>query len=352
MRLQAEQLHQHLNEGLAPIYVVSGDEPLLIQEASDAIRSAARSNGFGDRELFDVNQHFDWHQVLNEANSLSLFADRKILELRIPSGKPGKEGGKFFETYCESISADNLLLVIFPKLDRNATNSKWFRTLDNHGATIQVWPVTVAQMPAWISKRLQLAGVKANKQAIDILADRVEGNLLAARQEIEKLKLLAEDGVIDATTMSTVVADSARYSVFDLVDRILAGDSEAAARTLRGLRNEGAEASVVLWALARELRIMAKASEQIANGAHTDWVLKNLGVWDKQKPLLRKALQRLKPAQLTMLLRQAAGVDRAIKGMSQAPPWQELTTMALGMSGANPVHPQNLRLGLREQATF
>ncbi len=351
MRLQAERLQAKLSEGLAPVYVVSGDEPLLVQEACDSIRTAARANGFTDRELFEANQHFDWQQVLNEANSLSLFADKKILELRIPSGKPGREGSKFFDEYCQNICADNLLLVVFPKLDKSATNSKWFRTLDARGSTIQVWPVSAAQMPGWINKRLQAAGVNANKQAIEVLADRVEGNLLAAKQEIEKLTLLIEaGGVIDAETMSTVVADSARYNVFNLVDRILEGDSEAAARTLYGLRNEGTEPAAVLWALTRELRTLEKASQQIVAGGRADGVLKRLGVWNNRQPLLRKALQRLKPAQLIILLRQAAGVDRAIKGMNPTPPWQELATMILAMSGNNPIHPQNLRLSLREQA--
>jgi DNA polymerase-3 subunit delta len=353
MRLQTEQLPSHFRDGLAPIYTVYGDEPLLAQEACDAIRGEAKLTGFGDRELFEVNQHFDWHQVLNEANSLSLFADKKVLELRIPSGKPGREGSKFFDEYCQNLNSDNLLLVVLPKLDRTATNSKWFRCLDTHGINIQVWPVNPVQMPGWIDKRLRSNGIRASKEAIEILADRVEGNLLAARQEIEKLKLLVEDnGEINAETMSTVVADSARYNVFILIDKILEGDSEAAARTLRGLRNEGTEPTVVLWALTRELRTLSNAAEQIASGAHTDWVLKNLGVWTKRQSLVRKALQRLKPAQLAVLLRQAAGVDRAVKGMSTASPWQELTSMILSMSGDNPIHPRNLLLGLRVQAKY
>jgi DNA polymerase III subunit delta len=349
MRLRAEQLQNQLNGTLAPIYVVHGDEVLLIQEACDAIRAAARASGFGDREIFEIDQHFDWQQILNEANSLSLFADKKILELRVPSGKPGRDGSAFFEEYCQNISPDNLLLVVFGKLEKTAMKAKWFGKLESLGVIIQVWPVDVAQMPHWIQKRLQLAGIKANKQAIEVLADRVEGNLLAASQEIEKLKLLLEeDNNIDAETMSTVVADSARYNVFTLIDRILDGDGEAAARTLQGLRNEGAEAIVILWALSRELRILAKAADQIAAGGHTDRVLDNLGVWKKHQPLKRKALQRLRPAQLAISLRQAASIDRAIKGLNAASPWQELTTMVLSLSGNNPIHPQNQMVGLRE----
>lgn len=349
MRLRAEQLGEHLKATLAPIYLVFGDEPLLLQEACDNIRASARAKGFDDREVFEATQHFDWRQVLNEANSLSLFANRKILEIRLPSGRPGKEFGGFLQDYCENISADNLLLLILPKLDRGATNSAWFKTLAKHGVVIQIWPVDARQMPQWISQRLGAAGIDANALAIEVLAERVEGNLLAASQEIEKLKLLiGEHKTIDVETMSSVVADSARYSIFTLVDRALAGESEAAARTLYGLRNEGTEAIAVLWALTRELRTLIKASEQLAGGAHGPAVLQRLGVWQQRQGLVRNALKRLKPTQLNLLLRQAAGIDRAIKGMRDACPWQELTTVVLGLSGENPIHPDTLRLDLRE----
>lgn len=348
MRLHPEKLHRQLKQGLDAVYVVTGDEPLLVQEAADAIRAQARAVGFSDREVFNVEARFDWHQVLTEANSLSLFADKKVLELRIPSGKPGKEGSDFFQDYCDNISPDNLLLVILPKLDRASQSSKWFKLLDQHGAIIQVWPVNAAQMPQWIKHRLDQAGIKANNHAIEILAERVEGNLLAAIQEIEKLKLLAPEGDIDSRTMSSVVTDSARYNVFTMVDRILEGDSIGAMRTLRGLRDEGSEPTAILWALTRELRTLIKASEQVGQGQPADTALRNLSVWDKQLPLMRKALRRTQPAQLVMLLRQAGGVDRAVKGMRDASPWDDLSSMVLSMSGTNPIHPSNLRLGLRD----
>ena len=352
MRLKAEQLAKHLKANLAPIYLVFGDEPLLIQEACDNIRATARAAGFEDREVFEVAPHFDWQQVLNEANSLSLFARRKILEIRLPSGRPGKEFGTFLQEYCENISPDNLLLAILPKLDRGATSSAWFKKIDSLGVVIQIWPVNARQMPQWISQRLRAAGIEAKASAIEVLAERVEGNLLAASQEIEKLKLLiGEHKTIDAQAMSSVVADSARYSIFTLVDRALDGESEAAARTLYGLRNEGTEAIAVLWALTRELRILIRASEQLAGGEHGPAVLQRLGVWQQRQGLVRNALKRLKPAQLNLLLRQAAGIDRAIKGMRDACPWQELTAVVLSLSGNNPIHPENLRLALREPET-
>ncbi|HAD08174.1 MAG TPA: DNA polymerase III subunit delta [Porticoccaceae bacterium] len=347
--MKAEQLANPWEGDLSPFYLVSGDEPLLVQEACDSIRAAARATGFDDREVFEAAQHFDWVQVLNEANSLSLFASRKILEVRLPSGKPGKDGGRFLQEYCENISPDNLLLLVLPRLDRSATNSAWFKTLDNHGTVIQIWPVNARQMPQWISQRLRAAGIEANAQAIEVLAERVEGNLLAASQEIEKLKLLiGEQKNIDAETMSSVVSDSARYSIFTLVDRALAGESEAAARTLYGLRNEGTEPLAVLWALTRELRTLIKAEEQMAAGEHGSAALQRLGVWQQRQGLVRNALKRLKPAQLNLLLRQTAGIDRAIKGMRDACPWQELNTVVLSLSGKNPIHPNNLRLALRE----
>jgi len=348
MRLHPDKLSRQIKQSLEPIYVISGDEPLLAQEAADAIRGQARVNGFTERELFNADARFDWQQVLTEANSPSLFADKKILELRIPSGKPGREGGLFFQDYCSNINPDNLLLIILPKVDKAAQNSKWFKVLDQHGAIVQVWPVTTAQMPQWIKQRLERAGVRANHQAIEILAERVEGNLLAAIQEIEKLKSLAPEGELDSETMSSVVTDSARYNVFTMIDRILDGDSVGAIRTLRGLRDEGTEPTAILWALTRELRLLIKASEQTASGEPLDSALRNLRVWDKHQPLVRKALRRTRPAQLTMLLRQAGGVDRAVKGMRDALPWDDLMGMVLSMSGANPVHPSNLRLALRE----
>lgn len=348
MRLHPDKLARQLQQGLEPIYVLTGDEPLLIQEAADAIRGQAREKGFTERELFSAQARFDWQQVLTEANSPSLFADKKILELRIPSGKPGREGGQFFQDYCSNINSDNLLLVILPKVDKASQNTKWFKALDAHGAIVQVWPVSAAQMPQWIKHRLERAGINANQQAIEILAERVEGNLLAAIQEIEKLKLLAHEGEIDSQTMSSVVTDSARFNVFIMIDRILDGDSVGAIRTLRGLRDEGSEPTAILWALTRELRILIKASEQAANGESIDSALRKLRVWDKHQPLVHKALRRTRPAQLTMLLRQAGGVDRSVKGMRDASPWDELTSMVLSMSGANPIHPGNLRLALRE----
>lgn len=349
MRLKAEQLNVHLSQGpLAPAYLISGDEPLLLQETADAIRIAAKAQGYTERELLHVETGFDWNIVLTEANSLSLFSEKKILEIRIPNGKPGDKGSKTLQEYASNANPDTLLLITTPKLDANATRSKWVKSIDGLGAFIQLWPVTANQLPQWINKRLQQAGIQANRQAVAILAERVEGNLLAAAQEIEKLKLLIPEGEIDADTMSTIVADSARFNVFTLVDKAMQGESQSACRTLRGLREEGAEATVILWALTRELRTLLKANDALASGDHLDWALKNLGVWEKRKPLIKDALRRLSNGQLRQMLKLAGGIDRAIKGMRNAAYWDELTTLILMLCGTQTLPPNTLRLALQE----
>ena len=344
MKIRAEQLQSHLSKELLPVYVISGDEPLLAQESADAVRLAARNKGFSGREVFHGEGKFDWSQLHNEANALSLFAEKKIIEIRISNGKPGDKGSKALCELCANPSPDNLLLVILPKLERSAQNSKWVKALEAVGAHIQVWPVTGDQLPRWIKQRLLESNITANQQAVEILAERVEGNLLAAVQEIEKLKLLAIEGKVDAIMMSSVVADSARYNLFEFVDKVLAGDAQSAARSLRGLHSEGTDAIPLLWAITRELRILIKASEQISRGENRDWALKNAGVWEKRLPLLRTAIQRCSAAHLRMLLYQAGALDRGIKGMRKADIWDELTTLVLSLAGSQTLKPSNVKL--------
>jgi len=343
---------------MAPVYLVSGDEALLVQEAADAIRAAAKRQNYTERELLHVEAGFDWDVVLTEANSLSLFSEKKILEIRIPNGKPGDKGSKTLQEYINTPNPDTLMLIITPKLESATTRSKWVKAIDSQGVFIQLWPIAQNQLPHWINQRLQQAGIQANRQAATILADRVEGNLLAAVQEIEKLKLLIPEGEVDADTMSTIVADSARFNVFSLVDKAMEGEAQSACRTLRGLRDEGSEATVILWALTRELRTLIKACDAVENGDHLDWALKNLGVWEKRKPLIKNAMRRIPPNQLKQMLRLAGGIDRAIKGMRNASPWDDLTTLILMFClttlilmfcGKPTLHPHNLRLALQDR---
>ena len=345
-KLRPEQLNAALSKGLAPIYIVTGEEPLLIQESCDSIRAAARKAGFIERDLYHCDNHFDWSQVLASANSLSLFADKKIIELRLPSGKPGDKGSKALQEYAQSPSSDNLLLLITDKLDKDAPKSKWFSALDQQGIHIQHWPVTSENLPHWISQRLKQAGLQADGNAVDLLASRIEGNLLAAVQEIEKLKLLAPGNVVSMELMASVVADSARYDLFGLSDKALHGDARAAVKTLHGLKAEGTDAIAILWALTRDIRSLVQISLATAQGKNFEMAAKQAGVWDKKQPLFRSALQRIKPAQLQQLLRKANGIDKAVKGMRDAQPWDELLDLILNLAGVQSLNFANEKLNL------
>lgn len=352
MRLRPEQLDKHLAGQLLPIYLVSGDEPLVQMEACDAIRAAAQAAGHSERDVYTIPQNaaqFDWNQIRQDTNSLSLFARQRILEIRLSATTRLGDGAKVFEECAAQPSEDTLLLITAPKLDRSAQNTRWVKAIESAGALIQIWPVEARQLPQWIERRLRSRGIHATSGAIQTLAERVEGNLLAAAQEIDKLCLLVEKGTeLNETTMAAAVADSARYSVFTLVDRMLAGQANDTARTLRGLREEGTEPMVVLWALNRELRTLARASELQSRGRHLDDALKAVGVWESRKPLLRQALQRLRPADLTLLLRLCATADRTIKGLLPGEPWEHLATLCLMSAGVRPLNRASLAVSLQE----
>lgn len=329
MRINPRQLQQSLNKGLVPIYIVSGDEPLIVQECCDSIRAAARKNDFSERELLHAEQNFDWGKLLASAGSMSLFAEKKIVELRLPGGKPGDKGSKALQEFAALAGDDLLLLLVLPRLDRSQLNSKWIKALDQKGVLIQVWPVDAGEMPRWIHQRLRAAGLDAEPEAIQILAGRVEGNLLAASQEIEKLRLLSADNLITAEMMNDAVASSARYDVFGLIDRALAADAEGAIKTLHGLRAEGVEAPVVLWALAREIRSLLEIGEKLDQGQP----IARLVRIQKRQPLIQSALARLHPRQLESLLLRARAVDTAIKGGKGQDPWTGLLELTLNLSG-------------------
>ena len=333
MRLRPDQLQQSLSKGLQPIYIVSGDETLIVQECCDAIRLACRQQGFV-REVMHVDNQFDWSELLASASAMSLFADRQLIELRMPSGKPGDTGGKALSEYAANAPTDNVLLITCNKLESASTRTKWYKSLEEHGASIQCWPVEARDLPRWISGRLNQAGLQADGDALQMLADRVEGNLLAAVQEIEKLRLYADEGRITAETITTAVADSARYDVFGLVDRALQGDAPGSLKMLRGLKAEGTEPPVILWALSRELRSLYQCAEQLQQGNGIERVLQNQRIWDKRKPLIKAALNRLKTTQLRGMIAQANEIDQSIKGMLKKPTWELLEQLVLALCGS------------------
>ncbi|MBA1273493.1 DNA polymerase III subunit delta [Stutzerimonas azotifigens] len=337
MKLQPAQLTKHLQGALAPVYAVSGDEHLLCQEACDAIRAATRAQGFSERQVFNAEASFDWSQLIEAGASLSLFAEKRLLELRIPNGKPGDKGTAALLEYLARPAEDTVLLISLPKLDGSAQKTKWAKALIEGPQVqfLQIWPVDVAQLPQWIRQRLSQAGLAANQEAVELIAARVEGNLLAAAQEIEKLKLLAEDGQVTVDTVQAAVADSARYDVFGLIDAVLNGHAIHALRMLEGLRGEGVEAPVILWALAREVRTLGNIALLHSQGTPLDRAFSQARppIWDKRRPLVSKALQRHSAARWSRLLIDAQRIDAQIKGQAEGDPWTGLSNLCLQLCG-------------------
>ena len=333
MKIQPAQLGAHLKKGLAPVYVLSGDEPLQMGELADEIRSAAKDSGYSNREIMEAGARFDWNSLAQEADSLSLFAEKKIIDLRIPGGKPGREGGAALAEYCQDIPPETLLLVTLPKLDRGQQNSKWFKALDQAGVTLQVWPVDAGRLSAWVRQRMQAAGLKPAPEVAEMLAEQVEGNLLAAKQEIEKLLLLYGPGPVSVEQLRGMIADSARFDVFSLVDAALSGNSKRCVRILAGLEAEGTPPPVVLWALSREIRNMNLMAGAMKQGASADQAISKAGVWNNRKGLVKQGLQRVPAHQWRQLLSGCQRADTAIKGASPDSPWLLFEQLTLGICG-------------------
>ena len=325
MKVRPDQIQQHLNKGLQPVYFVCGDEPLQVMETSDAIRAYARAQDFSEREVMDVDKQFDWNQLLDAGNSMSLFAEKRILELRMPSGKPGKAGSQVLLDYLQRPADDAVLIITSGKLEGSSKNTKWFKALDQVGVIIQCWPVATHELPRWIEQRMRAKGMTPGPEAVALIVERVEGNLLAAAQEIDKLFLLYGPAQLGLEDVTAAVADSARYSIYDLVDSALTGDLARTSRIVGGLKNEGIEPVLALWALSREVRMLTSISE--ANMSQ-DAAMAKARVWDNRKPLLRKALARHSSAKWKMFLKRCARIDKVIKGVELGRPWDELLTLS------------------------
>ncbi|HXZ92960.1 MAG TPA: DNA polymerase III subunit delta [Burkholderiales bacterium] len=332
MPLRAEQLAAQLARALAPVYTIHGDEPLLALEAADAVRAAARKAGYTEREVFFAERGFDWAELRHAGASRSLFGGRKILELRVPSGKPGTQGAEAIAALCADPNPEQLLLVSLPRLDRAGQNSVWFAALSAAGVLVDVFPVERARLPAWIGERLARQGQRAGREVLEFLADRVEGNLLAAFQEVQKLALLAPPGELALEEVRAAVANVARYDASDASAALLAGDMSRYARVIDGLRGEGEAPSYVLWAIAEDLRALARIRQGLAAGRPLDALMRENRVWGPRQALVRGALNRYAPAALERSLVQAAAVDRAIKGAARREPWDEFLKLGLKLT--------------------
>lgn len=336
MRLYPEKLTDHLQQKLLPVYLVSGDEPLLLQECCDQIRQKARAENCNEREIIEGGvSNFNWQDILHSASNMSLFADRKLIELRLPSGKPGAEGSKALCEYLDIASGDDVLLIVSGKIDKQSTNSKWYKALDKAGVTVQVWPVDAKNLPRWLQQRVRNAGMSIDDDALRLLCERLEGNLLAAVQEVEKLKLLAADSKITMQTVTEAVSDNARYNLFDMADNALKGNASVSLRMLYGLRAEGTEPPVVLWALVREIRTLYEAQLDCDSGQSAQQALSSRRVWQNRMPLMQAALTRHNTHSLSLLLEQAARADGSIKGFADGKPWDNLSRLVITLCRAN-----------------
>ena len=343
MQLKPTQLDTHLAQNLAPCYLISGDEPLLVQECADAIRRAARAGGCTERQRLHISSKDDWLELGHAAGSLSLFAERKLIEVQLPSGKPGTEGSKAIQEYLAS-SPDDVLLIVSGRIDKQSQKSKWYLALDQAGVVMPIWPVSPAELPRWISDRMSSLGLTAEPDAITLLAERLEGNLLAAAQEVEKLKLLHGDHSITATMVADTVSDNARYDAFRLVDVALSGDARGAVRTLRGLKGEAVQPPVLLWAVAREVRLLADLKRDVAAGTSIDRAMQQKGVWRNRQGLVRTALNRLSGRDLAEMQTLSFQVDGSSKGFLLGEPWSLLERLLIILAQGLPADSTRSRL--------
>ncbi len=345
MQLRADQLEAALARGLRPLYTIHGDEPLLAQEAGDAIRAAARAAGFSERKVFTVSgAHFDWAGVLGAAQAMSLFADKQLIEIRIPGGKPGKEGADALQRYCEQVCArlpdDVLTLVTLPRLDFQQLKAAWFNALDAAGTTLRVETLARHALPAWLAQRLsrqqqRVAAGDEGQRTLAFFADRVEGNLLAAHQELQKLALLHPPGELSFAQVEAAVLNVARYDLGKLSDAVWTGQTARALRMLAGLRAEGEAAVMVHWTLAEDVRALARGQAALEAGQPLPMAIKSARVWGAKEKLLERVLPQLAGHQVARLLDAAGICDGIVKGLKHPDwphePWDALVRWTLQM---------------------
>jgi DNA polymerase-3 subunit delta len=328
--LRLEQLEAHLGRELRPLYAIHGDEPLLSLEAADAIRAKARAKGFAERVVLLAERNFDWSELAASGASMSLFGERKLIELRVPSGKPGADGAQAIEAFCGSLPPDATTLVMLPRLDRAGQSSPWFQALETKGIVVNVFPVERPRLPDWIAGRLARQKQSAKPETLRFLADSVEGNLLAAHQEIQKLALLLPAGELAFDAVREAVMNVARYDAGKLAEAMLSGDRSRLARMLEGLRGEGEATPRVLWLLAEEIRAVCRVQDGLSAGRSLADVCREARVWgDARQAAVGKAAKKFPRAALLAALEHAAAVDRMVKGIVKGDAWDELLQLGL-----------------------
>jgi DNA polymerase-3 subunit delta len=321
MPIRADDLQASLNRGLAPIYLVAGPEPLLLQECCDLVRAAARRQGFTERDLIEAKGKFDWSILKETGAAPSLFASRRIVDLRLPTGKPGREGAKVLTGWAANPDPDILLLVSCQSWDASSRKSKWAATLEKAGVRVDIWPVKAAELPRWINRRMHTAGLEPDREASMILAERVEGNLLAAQQEIFKLALIKGSGPVTAGDLLESVADSSRFDAFALAEWVLVGKLGESLRVITGLRRMGVAVQLVVGALTRELRLVEAYRLAMKAGENEFAVFRRLNIWKTRQQPMQNAARRLDQRKLAAAFESLSLIDRQSKGRAHGEPW-------------------------------
>lgn len=333
-QVAAERFAERLAAGLpGRLYFFHGEEPLQVAECSDALRAALGRDGIAERVVFDGDTGIDWAALAAEASALSLFASTRLIEVRLGARKPDKTGGEVLERFAAEGAGDDVLLVTAGKLDASARKQRWFKALEQAALTVATRELRLDALPAWLTRRAARRDKRLAPAAARLVAERVEGNMLAAAQEVEKLCLLVDGDTIGEDEVVRAVQDSTRYDVFQLADAVLAGEVERAVRILRGLREEGTEALLANWAIGRELRQLTEMALAIGAGARPEQAMERARVWDSRRALVRRALDRLPAATLCRLLAYANVIDTIVKGARPGDPWDELEILVLNLGG-------------------
>lgn len=324
MQLKVDQLESALQKQLKPVYLISGDEPLQLGEAADAVRAAARREGYRVREVIEIERGTEWPQLGSEAASLSIFAERKLIDLRLPSGKPGQEGSQALQAYCQHPPEETVLLISAGKLDGKSKQAQWLQAIDKLGVVCQVWPLQGNDLTHWLQRRAERQGMHLDNEACRHLAQLIEGNLLAAAQEIDKLFILHGPSRIGKADIDAAVADSSRFDVYKLSDSLLSGKFNRSIRILNGLRADGTPPPIVLWALSREIRALLQVKFAQQHGDNLAKLYGKLNIWEQRKALFQEALRRLDQQRLARMLADCARADQQIKGQAPGDAWESL----------------------------
>jgi DNA polymerase-3 subunit delta len=333
MNVRFDQLTTTLAGELCPAYIVSGEEPLQVMEATDLIRASCKKQGYVEREVFDVDANFEWQSFNEAADSMSLFSSQRILDVRIPSARPGKQGSEAIQQYLDNPPEDTVLMITAGKLEKATKNTAWYKAIDKRGISVQCWPVNRQDLSSWVKQRFQSRGMLPDKEVIDYVCQYVEGNLLAAAQEIEKLHSLLGDGAISFDKVREAITDNSRYSIFELADTALRGDRSRTMRILNSLDAEGVEPVLIIWALAKEIRLLCNVSAEPSTAEYT---LSRSGVWSSRMKLFKGCLSRHTEKSFQLLLQRCALIDGISKGFEQGNVWDELRMLCFRLAGGGP----------------